>query len=1228
MGKPQFSTFHTIRGMQLYLQRVLDSEGVRRGCNDDGADNDAFLCFVIRRRRSALPDDGVRSSGKSQSSLASTVAGSDDGGGGGKSGDAVMSRDELRRLQAAHIERRRLEVEALRQQLMALQSADEEDVEWTVVADPFGANSNSAASAAPAPAPAPAPTPAPASVPDDHVSLRGSTTAVGLDGADVSSPVPPAGDVGSVRTSGSRVVQRLSSASSLRGSTKEVDVRASSASTADDSADDPASRRPMTAEAKLDAAKAALARLDALTAAHTPAPTRPPDGKDDVDEGVDASHAATELGDVCVPKQPPAIPSGLGLDDGQPHTPQAHRSSVEVSRTATNSLRRPRGPSRRDAFGGDGDGVASSALPALGAPVASTGPAEGKGVDSDEEAAIPLPEPRGDDDDAGGGLTHGGSTRGTAVDAGSPPDDEGDEGGVFLTQLSQTRDIRAALRSHHLLRSSDSAAQSVNVPPSSASPHAQLRDDGRVPVRGSVASVHSVASTTRSKPTLSVRASTESRPLPHHAGLLDEAGEQYSPPGLELKASRGASPARVSAVRVSHASPAGASVPAQRMSQAAGDSPSRPWPPSPDRVLGSPSATTSCVAAWLVAVCGHPVVCFNGMLAPLLACVLWRTVHVCHRPTNTSSSPSALAELRASQRGSALQQLRRSTDGVGVGQDARASRSSTGLSVRASMPPPPPPELDASHDTEPHGEDAGLTGLSGVRTSLRSLQHPESRRSAARRVSDTQRPVASPRLPLRDECVAAAVVACARHHRGWLTFPRVGRRYMLHLELEDVRRAIASREAKAKQDAFESRRRAGKEALQRLFGGGAPATTAQPYLPPDLSPDVTPTLSPPRPRHGCGHEYGRNGGQVMSPPHQVAATEPYTPPGMSAADLQSPARSPVRHPPSKYTPPGTGIDLAPASSPSHAVSTSPQGHGGERGAPEAASNNGHVPQRQRRPQPVRKAVAMDIPFDDGDDGDDGGGGGASGGEGGGGGSGGDDDAGGRGDGSGATPRPLPSARETAAERHARKVHALEQLRKRKIAEAAARKRAAQERRAAAAATANSDAHHGGYGAYDGAHGDAAGPSPTHASARRASSGTRRRPSGYRGGGTGGGMPYSTLPRSAQPRINHSSNKRRVANALTRLCLAGAHLQSQLDEAKAEMEACSGSNFVVLFRSPENFTYRGLYCLEEKTQEVCVCVCLCVRGDVCGGLTTAWQAWRVHGSGPKTLEPSQVSGFFK
>ena len=55
MGKPQFSTFHTIRGMQLYLQRVLDSEGVRRGCNDDGADNDAFLCFVIRRRRSALP---------------------------------------------------------------------------------------------------------------------------------------------------------------------------------------------------------------------------------------------------------------------------------------------------------------------------------------------------------------------------------------------------------------------------------------------------------------------------------------------------------------------------------------------------------------------------------------------------------------------------------------------------------------------------------------------------------------------------------------------------------------------------------------------------------------------------------------------------------------------------------------------------------------------------------------------------------------------------------------------------------------------------------------------------------------------------------------------------------------------------------------------------------------------------------------------------------------------
>jgi len=88
---------------------------------------------------------------------------------------------------------------------------------------------------------------------------------------------------------------------------------------------------------------------------------------------------------------------------------------------------------------------------------------------------------------------------------------------------------------------------------------------------------------------------------------------------------------------------------------------------------------------------------------------------------------------------------------------------------------------------------------------------------------------------------------------------------------------------------------------------------------------------------------------------------------------------------------------------------------------------------------------------------------------------------------------------------------------------------------------------------------------------------------------GGSTPYggSVEERRRAPRINHSSNKRRVANALQRVCLAGTHLEAVRLEAKAEMEADGFDNFVILFRQPENFTYRGLYVLGKDGKQVCV-----------------------------------------
>jgi hypothetical protein len=75
-----------------------------------------------------------------------------------------------------------------------------------------------------------------------------------------------------------------------------------------------------------------------------------------------------------------------------------------------------------------------------------------------------------------------------------------------------------------------------------------------------------------------------------------------------------------------------------------------------------------------------------------------------------------------------------------------------------------------------------------------------------------------------------------------------------------------------------------------------------------------------------------------------------------------------------------------------------------------------------------------------------------------------------------------------------------------------------------------------------------------------------------------------------------SNRQKVANALSMLCLAGPHRSIELATALASMKGCGAANFLVLLASPEALSYRGLYSYEPHTG-----VCL-----------------RLHGTGPTSL----------
>jgi hypothetical protein len=64
------------------------------------------------------------------------------------------------------------------------------------------------------------------------------------------------------------------------------------------------------------------------------------------------------------------------------------------------------------------------------------------------------------------------------------------------------------------------------------------------------------------------------------------------------------------------------------------------------------------------------------------------------------------------------------------------------------------------------------------------------------------------------------------------------------------------------------------------------------------------------------------------------------------------------------------------------------------------------------------------------------------------------------------------------------------------------------------------------------------------------------------------------------------DRNRIKNALTKVCLAGAHLASQLGHALDAFEADPGDNFILLLSNPETQQYRALYSFDPTTGEVC------------------------------------------
>ncbi len=84
----------------------------------------------------------------------------------------------------------------------------------------------------------------------------------------------------------------------------------------------------------------------------------------------------------------------------------------------------------------------------------------------------------------------------------------------------------------------------------------------------------------------------------------------------------------------------------------------------------------------------------------------------------------------------------------------------------------------------------------------------------------------------------------------------------------------------------------------------------------------------------------------------------------------------------------------------------------------------------------------------------------------------------------------------------------------------------------------------------------------------------------------------------------ASNKQKVVNALTHLCLAGPHRSAELAAALGALRAAQGHNFLILLAAPETLSYRGLYTYEA-------------HASAAHGAPSV----RIHGVGPANLTPA-------
>ena len=66
---------------------------------------------------------------------------------------------------------------------------------------------------------------------------------------------------------------------------------------------------------------------------------------------------------------------------------------------------------------------------------------------------------------------------------------------------------------------------------------------------------------------------------------------------------------------------------------------------------------------------------------------------------------------------------------------------------------------------------------------------------------------------------------------------------------------------------------------------------------------------------------------------------------------------------------------------------------------------------------------------------------------------------------------------------------------------------------------------------------------------------------------------------------YAVHRTRIRNALMKVCLAGAHLSTQLGLALDAVESQPGDNFVLLLSNPESQQYRALYSYDPETGEV-------------------------------------------